>query len=432
MIRTSLDDAIAQLRAGGMILVTDDEDRENEGDLVCAADFATPANIAFMARRGSGLICLPMEGAMIDRLGLAPMTAANRTPRQTAFTVSIEARDGITTGISAADRARTVAVAIDPATRPEQIVSPGHMFPLRAVDGGVLARDGHTEGSVELMRMAGLTPAAVICEVMRDDGEMMRRAELEAMAREHDLPIVTIRDIIAARLRADGAIEPRNEPGIERVATAMLPSVFGETTNGAEPFTVHAFRNPADGIEHLAIVHGTPDAAARAGVAPLVRVHSECLTGDALGSLRCDCGPQLQAGLRRIAASPYGIVIYLRGHEGRGIGLANKIRAYALQDQGFDTVAANTHLGFGADQRDYAVAAAILRHLGVPAIDLLTNNPAKVDALRAHGLAVEGRSAIEIPANPHNAAYLRTKRLRMGHWLDEGHDHIHCHQEPLA
>lgn len=427
MIRTSLADAIAQLRAGGLILMTDDEDRENEGDLVCAAEFATAANIAFMARRGSGLICLPMEGAMIDRLGLAPMTAANRTPRQTAFTVSIEARDGITTGISAADRARTVAAAIDPATTPDEIVSPGHMFPLRAVDGGVLARDGHTEGSVDLMRMAGLTPAAVICEVMRDDGEMMRRAELEAMAAEFDLPIVTIRDVIAARRAADGAID--------LVATATLPSVFGESVTGAEPFTVHAFRNPADGIEHLAIVHGTPAAAARAGVAPLVRVHSECLTGDALGSLRCDCGPQLQAGLRRIAASPYGMVIYLRGHEGRGIGLANKIRAYALQDQGFDTVEANTHLGFGADQRDYAVAAAILRRLGTTSIDLLTNNPAKVAALRALGLDVEGRSAIEIPANPHNAAYLRTKRLRMGHWLDDGHhdpSHTHCHQEPLA
>ena len=405
MMTPALAAAVAAIARGEMVILVDDEDRENEGDLVVAGAFATPQAINFMARHGRGLICLPLEAAQVDRLALPMMTRHNRTPRQTAFTVSIEARTGIDTGISAFDRARTVAVAIDPAAEPQDIVSPGHVFPLRAAPGGVLARAGHTEGAVDLARLAGLHPSAVICEVMSEDGSMARLPELERLAGTHGLALVTIRDIVAYRQAAARRVT--------HVATAKLPSAFGEPGD----FTVHAFRNPADGIEHLALVH-TQDGAAMPGPHALVRVHSECVTGDALGSLRCDCGPQLRTALRRIAQSGSGVLVYLRGHEGRGIGLANKIRAYALQDRGLDTVEANTHLGFAPDGRDYAVAADILAALGVETLELMTNNPAKTEALRRHGLRVSARVPIEMSPNPHNADYLAAKRRKMGHQFD--------------
>ena len=400
---SALSQALTQLRNGGMVILVDDEDRENEGDLVLAAEFATPDAINFMARHARGLICLALTGEQVDRLGLPPMVANNQARRSTAFTVSIEARDGITTGISAHDRARTIQVAADPLVAAADICSPGHVFPLRAAEGGVLARDGHTEGAVDLMRLAGLRPAGVICEVMRDDGQMARRPDLEKFAREHCLPILTIRDIIAYRLA--------NETLVDEVARAQLP-----TEHSPEPLDVRAFRSRLDGTEHLALVRnplrGTP----------LVRLHSECLTGDALGSLRCDCGPQLQEALRQIATGDGGALIYLRGQEGRGIGLANKIRAYVLQDQGHDTVEANTALGFAPDARDYGIAGQILRALGISRLRLLTNNPGKAQALDHQGIAVVERVPLEIPANPYNWRYLATKRDKFGHTF--------THQEP--
>lgn len=400
---SALSQALNQLRRGGMVILVDDEDRENEGDLVLAAEFATPEAINFMARYGRGLICLALTGEQVDRLGLPPMVANNRARRSTAFTVSIEAREGITTGISAHDRAKTIQVAVDPQVAATDICSPGHVFPLRAAEGGVLARDGHTEGAVDLMRLSGLRPAGVICEVMRDDGQMARRPDLEAFASEHGLPILTIRDIIAHRMA--------NETLVEEVARAQLP-----TEHSSVPLEVHAFRSRVDGTEHLALIRnplrGTP----------LVRLHSECLTGDALGSLRCDCGSQLQEALRQIATGDGGALIYLRGQEGRGIGLANKIRAYALQDQGHDTVEANTALGFAPDARDYGIAGQILRALGIGRLRLLSNNPRKAEALEQHGIAVIERVPLEIPANPHNWRYLATKRDKFGHTF--------THQEP--
>lgn len=393
---SALSQALTQLRNGGMVILVDDEDRENEGDLVVAAEFATPKAINFMARFGRGLICLALTGEQVDRLGLAPMVANNRARRSTAFTVSIEAVEGITTGISAHDRARTIQVASDPDVKPTEIASPGHVFPLRAADNGVLARNGHTEGAVDLMRLAGLRTSAVICEVMRDDGEMARRPDLEHFAAEHNLPILSIKDIVTHRVR--------KELLVEEVASADLPTAFaGKTLN------VHAFRSTLDGTEHLAIVkHPLP-------AVPLVRLHSECLTGDALGSLRCDCGPQLQESLRQIAESDGGAVIYLRGQEGRGIGLANKIRAYALQDTGLDTVEANAALGFASDARDYGVASQMLRALGISSLTLLSNNPDKADALECYGISVAERRPLVIAPNPFNLRYLTTKREKFGH-----------------
>lgn len=399
----ALSQALTQLRNGGMVILVDDEDRENEGDLVLAAEFATPEAINFMARYGRGLICLALTGEQVDRLGLPPMVANNRARRSTAFTVSIEAREGITTGISAHDRAETIQVAADPRATPADIASPGHVFPLRAAEGGVLVRDGHTEGAVDLMRLAGLRQAGVICEVMRDDGQMARRPDLEAFAHEHGLPILTIRDIIAHRLA--------NETLVDEVGRSLLP-----TEHSPVPLEVRAFRSRLDGTEHLALIRNTLQGA------PLVRLHSECLTGDALGSLRCDCGPQLQEALRRIATGDGGALIYLRGQEGRGIGLANKIRAYALQDQGHDTVEANTALGFAPDARDYGIAGQILRALGVSRLRLLSNNPGKAEALEHHGIAVVERVPLEIAANPYNWRYLATKRDKFGHTF--------THQEP--
>ena len=398
--------ALDQLRTGGMVVLVDDEDRENEGDLILAAEFATPEAINFMARFGRGLICLALTGTQVDRLGLAPMVANNRANRSTAFTVSIEAVEGITTGISAADRAHTIRVAADPNASPASIASPGHVFPLRANDGGVLARNGHTEGAVDLLRLAGLTPVGVICEVMRDDGEMARRPDLEVFAREHGLPILTIQDIVAHRLAT--------ETLVEEIAVAQLPTEFA-----AAPFEVRAFRNLIDGTEHLAVIRNPLKGA------PLVRLHSECLTGDVLGSLRCDCGPQLHEALRRIGDSDGGVLIYLRGQEGRGIGLGNKIRAYALQDQGYDTLDANTALGFAPDARNYWVAAHILKALGIAELRLLTNNPAKTQALGELGLTVREQVPLIIPANRFNRHYLATKRERFGHTLPYQESLIH-------
>jgi 3,4-dihydroxy 2-butanone 4-phosphate synthase/GTP cyclohydrolase II len=396
-----LSDAIDRLKAGRMIILVDDEDRENEGDLVLAAQFATGAEINFMAAEARGLICLAMDGALVDRLGLPPMVADNRTRRRTAFTVSIEAREGVTTGISAFDRARTVQAAVAPGASAADLVSPGHVFPLRAAPGGVLERAGHTEGSVELMRIAGLRPAAVICELMRPDGEMARLPQLRRFGQDHGMPILTIAEVAAHRMAT--------ETLVEQVAAARLPSAFA-----AEGLEARAFRSLVDGREHLALVKGRP----RDGA--LVRVHSECLTGDALGSLRCDCGDQLRAALRLIAESESGVLVYLRDHEGRGAGLANKIRAYALQDQGLDTVEANAALGLPADQRDYGVAAQILRALGLREVRLLSNNPRKAEGLRAYGVAVREELALAVAANRHNARYLAAKRDKLGHRLAPG------------
>jgi len=393
-----LSEALERLKTGGMIVLVDDEDRENEGDLVMAAQFADAAAIAFMARRASGLICLTLEAEAVDRLGLPPMVSDNRTSRQTAFTVSIEAAEGVDTGISAFDRARTIAAAVAPDAKAADLVSPGHIFPLRARPGGVLVRDGHTEASVDLMKLAGLQPAGVICEIMKDDGTMARMPDLEVFCREHDLPLLTIAELVAYR--------KSTEVLVDEVASARLPSEHGST-----PFEVRAFRSRTDGVEHLAMVRG-----ALTGT-PLVRVHSECLTGDALGSQRCDCGAQLQESLRQISESGNGALLYLRGHEGRGLGLANKIAAYALQDGGLDTVQANHALGFAADQRDYGVAAQMLKAMGVEQVNLLSNNPRKAAGLRANGVAVRRELPLAIPANPHNAAYLDTKRDKLGHSL---------------
>ncbi len=409
----SLGRAIAALQAGRMIIMVDDEDRENEGDLVLAAEHATPEAINFLVTHARGLVCLSLEAAHLDRLKLPMMVRNNTAPRGTAFTVSVEARDGVDTGISAYDRARTIQVVSAPDAQPEDLVTPGHVFPLRAAPGGVLARAGHTEGSIDLLRLAGLRPAAVICEVLSTDGTMARLPELRAFARAHDLPVVSIAELVRYRLAlaASGEQGPFAQVAdtLEPVGSARLPSVFGQSGD----FTVHAFRDPRDGLEHVAIVKGDPSAGPR----PLVRLHSECLTGDALGSLRCDCGAQLQMALRLISESPSGVLIYLRGHEGRGIGLANKIRAYALQDQGLDTVEANHQLGFATDERDWGVAARILRHLGIQALDLLTNNPDKIRSLRGNGIEVVLRVPLEIAPNPHNEAYLDAKRTRMGHTL---------------
>jgi 3,4-dihydroxy 2-butanone 4-phosphate synthase / GTP cyclohydrolase II len=394
---SALQQALTHLKQGGMVILVDDDDRENEGDLVMAAEFATPEAVNFMTRFGRGLICMPMAGAIMDKFNLPPMVANNNARRATAFTVSIEARDGITTGISAFDRSKTIAAVINPNANSDDILSPGHVFPLRAHDAGVLGRLGHTEGSIDLMRLAGLRPAAVICEIMKDDGEMARRSDLDVFAKQHDLPVLTIEAIVQHR--------KRTENHVQEIAQSDLPSAFSD-----EPLRVHAFRNLLDGTDHLALVkHPLP-------AIPLVRVHSECLTGEALGSLRCDCGAQLQESMRLVAESDGGVVIYLRNHEGRGIGLANKIMAYALQDKGHDTIEANTALGFAPDHRDYTAAAHMLKSLGIMSLRLLSNNPEKTKALTNLGLGVIEQIPLVVEANPFNAAYLATKRDRMGHF----------------
>jgi 3,4-dihydroxy 2-butanone 4-phosphate synthase / GTP cyclohydrolase II len=395
---SALQIALEALRQGRMVILTGDKEDEDQGVLLVAAEYATPAVISFMAEFGRGLICLPMTGEQFDRLGLPPMTAQSPARRATAFTISIAARDGITTGISAFDRAHTIAVASNTDVHPKDIVSPGHVFPSRAVEGGVLKRADHKEGAVDLARLAGLRQAAVICQLMGDDGQIMRGEALAAFARIHDMPMLAIQDILRHRLAT--------EQHVTEVASADLPSAFADG-----PLRVHAFRDALDGTEHLALVkHPLP-------AVPLVRVHSECLTGEAFGSLRCDCGPQLQDAIRRVAESDGGMVIYLRNQEGRGIGLANKIRAYALQDQGHDTLDANLALGFAGDARDYRAAAQILKHFGVTTLNLLSNNPAKRHGLEALGLAVATQQPLHIEANPFNAFYLETKRARFGHTL---------------
>ncbi|WP_035447866.1 bifunctional 3,4-dihydroxy-2-butanone-4-phosphate synthase/GTP cyclohydrolase II [Asaia prunellae] len=410
----SLMRAVTALREGRMVMMVDDEGRENEGDLVIAAQFATPEAINFMATHAKGLICLPLEAEQIDRLDLPMMPRRGHDPRGTAFTVSIEATTGITTGISAADRARTIQLAAHPDARPEDISTPGHIFPLRAHPEGTIARDGHTEGAIDLARLAGLHPAAVICEMMSRDGTMARLPELQDFASRHDMPVISIEEIAAwcrvqGREALDEVVVPSPvPPAVQRIAEAALPSVYG-----GHDLRIHAFRAP-DGIEHVALVKGDLSQSV-----PLVRLHSECVTGDALGSLRCDCGPQLREALERIAEVQSGVLVYLRGHEGRGIGLGNKIRAYALQDDGKDTLDANLELGLPGDARDWVTGAAILQLLGIDTLTLLTNNPNKVSGLEAAGLKVVNQQRLEAGSNPFNRAYLHAKRTRMGHQLSD-------------
>lgn len=387
--------AIEALQNGQMIVLLDDEDRENEGDLVIAADHATPQAINFMARYGRGLICLSMSERLINKLNLPMMTSHNRSSFGTAFTVSIEASQGVTTGISAQDRAQTIAVAIDPNSGPNDIISPGHIFPLKANSKGVLARQGQTEGSVDLATLAGLTPAAVICEIINDDGTMSRRDQLQIFAREHNLLVVTIKDLIDYRIRTEKLVEV--------AASSRLPiKSYGD-------FNMTVFRNDLDDLEHFSLVKPPVDA----NQVPLVRIHSECLTGDVFGSCRCDCGAQLNHALSQISQEG-GILIYLR-QEGRGIGLANKLKAYALQDQGYDTVEANLKLGLPADNRSYANAYQILKHFGLSEVRLITNNPSKIEALESYGIQVIERVELPAYATEDNRHYLTTKKQKLGH-----------------
>jgi len=392
-----IEDAIAAIRAGRMVIVVDDEDRENEGDLTIAADKVTPDAINFMARYGRGLICLSMTPERLDELEIPLMVSQNSSRFETAFCVPIEAKASTTTGISASDRAATVRAAIDPATRPADLARPGHMFPLRSRTGGVTVRAGQTEAAVDLARIAGLYPAGVICEIMNEDGTMARVPELTRFAKKHGLLLVTIADLIKYRVRTESLVR--------RVASARLPTAYGE-------FTVHAFANQIDKQTHIALVCGD----IKDGKSVLVRVHSQCLTGDVLHSIRCDCGAQLDAAMRRIAAEGRGVLLYL-SQEGRGIGLANKIRAYELQDEGFDTVEANERLGFKADQRDYGMGVQILRELGVRTMRLLSNNPRKLVGIEGYGLSVTEWLPLEIPASDSTRKYLKTKKDKLGHKL---------------
>ena len=399
----SIADGLAAIRNGEMVVVVDDENRENEGDLICAAQFATPEQINFMATEARGLICLAMEGERLDALDLPLMVDRNTDSNQTAFTVSVDAgpEHGVSTGISAEDRARTIQVAIHPDSRPADLRRPGHIFPLRAKQGGVLKRAGHTEAAVDLSRLAGLYPAGVICEIQNVDGSMARLPQLVEYARRHRLRLINIADLIRYRLDT--------ERFVRRQAEAALPSSFGA-------FRAIGYRNELDGSEHVAIVKGDPE---QADDPVLVRVHSECLTGDAFGSLRCDCRPQLEAALRMIEAAGEGVVVYLR-QEGRGIGLINKLRAYSLQDGGLDTVEANERLGFAADLRNYGVGAQILSDLGIHRLRLITNNPRKIAGLGGYGLQVMDRVPLVMDPGQHNAAYLQTKQTKLGHLMDGG------------
>jgi len=404
-----IEEAIADLKAGKMIILVDDPGRENEGDIAMLAEHVTPAAINFIAREARGLICMPMSEELADQLELPPQVPHNTSRMGTAFTVSIEAATGVTTGISAADRARTIRVAAAAESTPKDLVRPGHIFPLRAKSGGVLVRGGQTEGMVDLAKLAGSRPAGVICEIMNDDGTMARMPDLEVFAAKHGLRIVTIADLIAYRRQKERLIEPVQ-------MDLPMPTRYGN-------FRVHMFRSKIDGREHLALCTESmpgpgldgPRVALDAVVT--VRVHSECLTGDVFGSLRCDCGSQLHLALEKLAAEPYGVLVYMR-QEGRGIGLANKLEAYRLQDQGMDTVEANQALGFAPDLREYGLGAQILTYLGVRRMRLLTNNPRKIAGLEGYGLSLEGQLPLITPPNPMNAKYLRAKREKLGHLLD--------------
>ncbi|GAB3998208.1 bifunctional 3,4-dihydroxy-2-butanone-4-phosphate synthase/GTP cyclohydrolase II [Nocardioides marmoraquaticus] len=398
-----VEDAVADIAAGKAVVVVDDADRENEGDIIFAAARATPELMAFTIRHSSGVICVPMPAAMLDRLEIPLMTPHNRDKMRTAYTISVDARDGVSTGISAADRAHTARVLADSATEPWEITRPGHVFPLRYREGGVLVRRGHTEAAVDLAKLAGLTPAGVLVEVVNDDGTMKRGQELRDFADEHGLRLISIDQLVHHRRRT--------ESHVVRVAETRLPTSAGE-------FTAVGYRITVDGSEHVALVHGGLDAL-RDGEPVLTRVHSECLTGDVFGSQRCDCGPQLHEAMERIVEEGRGVVVYLRGHEGRGIGLLAKLQAYQLQDGGRDTVDANLDLGLPADARHYGAATQVLRDLGVTSVRLLTNNPAKVEGLEAYGVTVTERAPLTPHPNDHNLAYLMTKRDRMGHRLDE-------------
>jgi 3,4-dihydroxy 2-butanone 4-phosphate synthase/GTP cyclohydrolase II len=393
----TIEEAIDDIRRGRMVVVCDDENRENEGDLTLAAQFATPEAINFMAKEGRGLICLSLTSDRCEELGLNLMTAKNEAPLQTAFTVSVEAREGVTTGISAADRAHTVQVAIDPGSTPESLVQPGHVFPLKSKDGGVLERAGQTEAAVDLARLAGLIPAGVICEIMNDDGTMARVPDLVSYCQRHGLKMITVADLIAYRRRTERLVE--------RVVATKLPTAFGE-------FNAVGYRSLLDDKHHVAMVKGEVSGAEDV----LVRVHSECLTGDVFHSLRCDCGEQLEAAMAMIEREGEGVLLYL-AQEGRGIGLLNKLRAYKLQEEGLDTVDANLKLGLPADLRDYGIGAQILVDLGLTSIRILTNNPKKIHGLEGYGLSVAEQLPIQSIPNPHNEEYLNAKRDKMGHVL---------------
>jgi 3,4-dihydroxy 2-butanone 4-phosphate synthase/GTP cyclohydrolase II len=398
MTLATIPEAIEDIKAGKFLIIVDNEDRENEGDLAIAAEKVTPEAINFMAKYGRGLICMPVTGARLDELSVPMMVDRNTSRFTTAFTVSVEAKHKISTGISAADRAQTVKTIIDPASKPSDLVYPGHMFPLRAKEGGVLVRAGHTEAILDLAKLAGLYPAGVICEILNDDGTMARLPQLLQMAEKFGFKVISVAELIAYR--------SRHEKLVHKVAEAKLPTKYGE-------FTAVAYKSDVDPAEHLALVMGdicTPEPV-------LVRVHSECATGDIFGSLRCDCGEQLAQAMQKIAKEGRGAVIYLR-QEGRGIGFHNKIRAYALQDKGLDTVEANISLGFAPDLRDYGVGAQIMRDLGITEIRLLTNNPMKIISLEGHGLKVTETIPLVVEPNPHNRHYLETKKKKMGHLLD--------------
>ena len=394
-----IEDAVAAIGRGEIVVVVDDEDRENEGDLIMAAEFATADKIAFFVKHTSGVICMPLTGERCDQLDLPLMVSHNTESHRTAFTVSVDTRQGTSTGISAADRAATIQALIDPATSPADLARPGHIFPLRYREGGVLNRAGHTEAAVDLARMAGLYPAGVLCEIVNDNGTMARVPDLERFCEEHGLLMITIADLVRYRRQS--------EKLVRRVAEARIPTDWGD-------FTCYAYQSLLDGETHTAFVKGVVQGQDDV----LVRVHSECLTGDVFGSLRCDCGVQLQSAMQKIDDEGTGVIVYLRGHEGRGIGLGHKLQAYGLQDQGRDTVDANIDLGLPVDSREYGIGAQILVDLGITTMRLLSNNPSKRGGLEGFGLEITGRVPLETKPNPENIAYLRTKRERMGHLLE--------------
>ncbi|MBU0758749.1 MAG: bifunctional 3,4-dihydroxy-2-butanone-4-phosphate synthase/GTP cyclohydrolase II [Candidatus Omnitrophica bacterium] len=398
---STIPEVIQDLKKGRMVIVIDDEDRENEGDLVVASQFATPEAINFMIKHGRGLVCVPMEGSRLDELGLHPMYESNKDPFKTAWAISIDAKKGVTTGISAHDRAITIKTLINPRTKPDDLVRPGHVFPLRAKEGGVLTRAGHTEACVDIMKLSGLYPAGVICEIINEDGTMARTQELVEFSKKHGLKICAIADLIEYRRRS--------EKLVDRVCSTYLPTEYGN-------FGLYVYVSRIDNFNHLALVKGD----VRTKEPVLVRVHSECLTGDVLGSKRCDCGEQLHSAMRIIGKKGRGVILYMRQHEGRGIGLVNKIKAYCLQDKGLDTVEANEKLGFKADLRDYGIGAQILADVGLKKIKLMTNNPKKIVGLEGYGLEVVERVALEIKPTRTNKRYLRTKKEKLGHALNLG------------